>query len=876
VSKAISCCLVGLILTLFCLIFPRVVAASSLSWTLVYPSQRESTAIKISPSDPNLVYASIRLSNDFNLLKSTDKGIDWTSIKNGLPAGLDVNWISLTSSKAGTIAISLWGNGINLSEDYGTTWTNIYLSPPSRSVEISPTNPNTIFVGIGGNHDSNSGVYKTIDKGSNWTKTSLTNNNAQIIIDNSYPNRIFADSDPGYFRSLDGGNSWIQLPISYTFSNTIIDNLNANTIYTSQFDSGNGIYKSIDNGDSWLRKSNTIASSAFRFAQDTDGTLYATRYYSGGGLWRSIDRAETWENIADPAWATASGNTWGLDARNGRIIVSVEGLGIYIANTDGSPINPPPPPPTHKICVSNACTVIAGAESDSCQANTDCQPPPPPVCDSLSVNPASGDAPLTSRINISGHSVASGSYINTYRLDFGDGATSERPSNTYFHTYLSAGTFTVKGYVIDNFGSISLENPSCQGIVTANNPGPSPVVVIPGFGGSWSYKGLVLQQPTTYSDWELFPKFSDYYYQPLINTLLAAGLSPNDKLFIFAYDWRKSLWESASWLNTFLADKLPVGKKVNIVGHSMGGLVARYCYEFIWGCSDKIDKIVSGGSPYLGALDAYKLWEGGQIANSDPMGKFAEQLLISLSGRPWILNHDIARNAMPGVRDLLPIVNYLNGLPYSNISFLGKNWTLESFRNDYPGQANLSGKLIAFSGVGQKTPQAFNVTKPGPIDSLIGVWVDGKPTKTNYGDGDGTVLKASSIFGIGDRFYPVSHSDYFNKLFPLTDLLNIFGLPGSPILSALTRPESFRLVYATGDVTISTQNDAGQQIGIIKDGGKSIFIDSSQPVKISVFGQSNTNYEINTVNINAQSDGGTKKINGSIKRGQTIQYSPTP
>lgn len=865
-NKINKLCLVIVILALFCFLFPNRIVAAGLTWALVYPSQRESTAIKISPINPNLVYASIRLPDNFNLLKSIDGGINWVSVKNDLPTGFDVNWISLTSSSAGTVVISLWGSGIHLSENYGLTWVKLFDVPPSRSVEISPFDPNTIFAGVGGSYDG-SGIYKTVNKGLTWEKAALIGNNAQIAIDKLNSSRIFVDADPYFYRSMDGGDSWTKLPITYTFSNSIIDNVHTDTIFTSQYDSGFGIYKSTDNGDTWERKSNTIASAAFRLAQDTDGSLYASRYYSGGGIWRSKDGAETWENIADPAWATASGNTWGLDARNGRILVSVQGLGIYAANADGSPIYP-----KHKACQNNACVLVDGSGSDSCQTDTQCLPPPtPPACDSLIVTQSSGEAPLALTANLQGHATTLNSFISNYQFDFGDGSGSSSTADNFMsHTYISPGTYTIKGYVIDSVGNISDDTTSCQANITATIPSPNPVVVIPGFGGSWSYKGLVLQQPTNYSDWELFPKFSDYYYQPLLSTLSSSGLAPNAGLLTFAYDWRKSLWESASSLDAFLVDKILAGKKANIVGHSMGGLVARYCYQFVYGCSDKINIIISGGSPYLGALGSYQLWEGGKITDSDPMMRLAEQLLISVAGRPWILNHDIARNVMPGVRDLLPIFDYLNGLPYLNMSWLGRNWSLESFQYAYDQIP--SGKLIAFSGVGQKTPMTFNITKPGPIDALIGVWVDGKPTKTNYGDGDGTVLKTSSAFGIGDKFYSLMHSDYFNQRAPLADVLEIFNLTGTPVLSSLVRPDSFHLIYAIGNVTLSAQNESKQSLGTIRDNGKSVFVDSPQRVKILIKGQGGTNYDITSVSISPTANPVTKTTKGAIKKGQTLEY----
>lgn len=95
--------------------------------------------------------------------------------------------------------------------------------------------------------------------------------------------------------------------------------------------------------------------------------------------------------------------------------------------------------------------------------------------------------------------------------------------------------------------------------------------------------------------------------------------NPADKpsLFVFPYDWRQD--------NNLTADKLreyvqcvqqfyPPGTKVNIIAHSMGGLVAR---RYVLQAQARnqphgLGKVITLATPYLGASEAiYKLYTGG-------------------------------------------------------------------------------------------------------------------------------------------------------------------------------------------------------------------------------------------------------------------------
>ncbi|MEI8097082.1 MAG: hypothetical protein WCG73_03175, partial [Candidatus Moraniibacteriota bacterium] len=94
-----------------------------------------------------------------------------------------------------------------------------------------------------------------------------------------------------------------------------------------------------------------------------------------------------------------------------------------------------------------------------------------------------------------------------------------------------------------------------------------PVVVIPGILGSWKM--------TKKSDLELDPLRGTY--DNLLETLDKNGYTLEKDLFPFPYEWHYSNVESAKLLRTKINEIKATTKwpKVDIIAHSMGGLVAR-------------------------------------------------------------------------------------------------------------------------------------------------------------------------------------------------------------------------------------------------------------------------------------------------------------
>ena len=85
------------------------------------------------------------------------------------------------------------------------------------------------------------------------------------------------------------------------------------------------------------------------------------------------------------------------------------------------------------------------------------------------------------------------------------------------------------------------------------------------------------------------------------------GYEKNKNFFIYTYDWRKDIRKTKQDLEALIEDvKQKSGQpQVNIVAHSMGGLVARN-YISASESASKVNKLITLGIPHLGAVTSLK------------------------------------------------------------------------------------------------------------------------------------------------------------------------------------------------------------------------------------------------------------------------------
>ena len=178
-------------------------------------------------------------------------------------------------------------------------------------------------------------------------------------------------------------------------------------------------------------------------------------------------------------------------------------------------------------------------------------------------------------------------------------------------------------------------------------------------------------------------KYDSKIYEGLISQLEGEGYVENTNLFVFPYDWRKSNADSAVKLkekiNKILADT--GADKVDLVAHSMGGLVAKkYIAD---NGAGNVDQLIFIGTPQLGAPKAFKV-----IMEGDDMGvakgKFS---FLTQSKVKYIVQN------MPGVFELLPSKKYIDG----QSDFSGSKYITDYITSSFSDPKNSTKPDLSFS-----------------------------------------------------------------------------------------------------------------------------------------------------------------------------------
>jgi pimeloyl-ACP methyl ester carboxylesterase len=101
------------------------------------------------------------------------------------------------------------------------------------------------------------------------------------------------------------------------------------------------------------------------------------------------------------------------------------------------------------------------------------------------------------------------------------------------------------------------------------------------------------------------------------------GYTENCTMFDVPYDWTISVADAANiYLKPWIDEaKLRAGtSKVNVVAHSMGGLVTRaYIQSADYNNRKDIDRFAMVGTPNHGSANAYYIWEGGDAKKADDL-----------------------------------------------------------------------------------------------------------------------------------------------------------------------------------------------------------------------------------------------------------------
>ena len=289
-------------------------------------------------------------------------------------------------------------------------------------------------------------------------------------------------------------------------------------------------------------------------------------------------------------------------------------------------------------------------------------------------------------------------------------------------------------------------------------------------------------------------------YKSLVDILINGGYYPENRplpkdkhfnsLFLFAYDWRRDLAESAARLHKYIQVKRrylqlkyeqrygikDFDVQFDIIGHSMGGLVTRYYLRYgdqdlpadgsmpklDWRGSNYVDRAIIVGTPNAGYLDTFlEMLRGGMVFppatlgtlptyyqmlpvpesrsivyadNKQPLDIFDPKIWLKMK---WSL---VAPNQAETLKIMLP--NIKSAGERGKIAFDHLTKCLKRARQFQQAMSIKAAppedvKLYMVAGNAVKTSRRAYIDRK-----------TGKIVKIDYSSGDGKVLSSSVLFDL--------------------------------------------------------------------------------------------------------------------------------
>ncbi len=272
------------------------------------------------------------------------------------------------------------------------------------------------------------------------------------------------------------------------------------------------------------------------------------------------------------------------------------------------------------------------------------------------------------------------------------------------------------------YGNLALDGWRSNGLIL------DPVLVVPGIMGSGQLLGR----------WQLDP--ITHIYDDLVFSLEANGFVKNLNLFEFPYNWKNNNQTSARYLQSKIEGIISETKvsKVDVVAHSMGGLIARAYIEEIEGADyeDTIDQLITLGTPNQGSPAAYLKWEAGEgfFTWSDKLAKYHFQQEAEHEDYADLGKY--IREKVLSAKQLLPVYDYLVEVSDGEMRAYPENYPRNTFLEDLNEQTNLEKlKKIDYTNIiGNLENENSTISKIRVVKSAVaGKWEDGMPE--NFDDG---------------------------------------------------------------------------------------------------------------------------------------------
>ncbi|MBP1468741.1 hypothetical protein EYB53_023705 [Candidatus Chloroploca sp. M-50] len=627
------------------------------TWT---PSNQGLAALDIHAlaASPDFTNDGIMLAGaGINLYRTNDRGVSWQQVLQGFVFGY--NSLAFSPDFANDRTVYATSSGLLRSSDGGLTWQGVDTPPfpnsagtagrvePSTTfasavnwVVLSPgyRQDRTIYVSVSDYVGNQSGVYVSNNAGGNWRRltTDTRVKNASILAvsptytaDNTLLAGVWSE---GIYRSTNGGGGWARVqgfPDGFTDGSVGVlvfspDFANDQTAFAAL---GDQVYRSTDGGINWSQVATGPAyANAIAFSPNyaSDRTVYlgtAAPIIATGDVYRSTDNGASWAPFT-PALDRGRIRTLATVGSEPQLFAGTDS-GVYrlsetpaqassvsgtIRNQRGellndvevtiTPVDQREEPRVLRTVdgVYGVTNLIAGKAYivRPRQADYYFDPPSGVIASANGQITFDFTGTIGRRPLIFLHGVL-GSSLDIYSTN-GLRMTEVFPSRIQ--------PFTANDLALD-LNSNSFRN------IKANAP-------IWNVLGRDVYGDMISMLTNGANGFVEYKIDGDPARRTLAGCQYEEQRNNNPTLFVFAYDWRLSNEVNAARLDEYvqcIRKFYGASARVNLLTHSMGGLVAR---RFIIEHPDAVDQVMNVAPPFVGAPQAISsilfgelLWWGG-------------------------------------------------------------------------------------------------------------------------------------------------------------------------------------------------------------------------------------------------------------------------
>ena len=217
------------------------------------------------------------------VLTSTNGGVNWTAVNNGLP---NLYFYRITSS-ANNIFISNTGTTpkVYVSTNLGANWTETN-SGLSSYVTALFASGSYVYAG------TSAGAYYTSNNGANWILSNLTGVTPMSFVKSG--SVLFAGTfGNGVYKSTDNGVTWAGCSSGLTTLNINALGVLGTDIFAGT-NYGGAMYKSTNNGADWTEANNGIMHLVIRSIASQNGHIFASANDSYGCIYHSTNAGQSW------------------------------------------------------------------------------------------------------------------------------------------------------------------------------------------------------------------------------------------------------------------------------------------------------------------------------------------------------------------------------------------------------------------------------------------------------------------------------------------------------------------------------------------------------------------------------------------------------